>query len=270
MRSASFVILFAFLLAAVSAPAQLPAVPATQAPQRDPDGLAALSQMLSVTGWNTTQLQDIVAAGTVTRYHGTSQDSVAIKLESQGPRLYRSDVQDPASTITTILNGDGAAVITSSSTQSFASYAAIAMRPSAFPFFAGFLSFADGTYSVKYDGIETIAGQPSYKIELAGTATGSDPISLMRAKVSQITVWIPVANAYPAQIEYTRISLDNPTASRRITRTYSDYRVVNGFAVPFHQEEFAGGQMLMALQLSTVSFNVGVAIADFALPAVQD
>lgn len=125
---------------------------------RDPQALVSLTQMLSATGWGTVQPQDVVGTGMVTRDHGDYQDTVGIRVESSGTRLFRSDVQDPSGTVTTILNGDGAAVITASSAQLLPSYVAIAMRPSAFPFFGGFLSFLDNSYAVKYDGVETIAG----------------------------------------------------------------------------------------------------------------
>jgi hypothetical protein len=151
---------------------------------RDPQALASLTQMLSATGWGTVQPQDVVATGMVTRDHGDYQDTVGISLESSGPRLYRSDVQDPTGTITTILNGDGAAVVTASSAQLLPSYVAIAMRPSAFPFFSGFLSFLDNSYSIKYDGVETIAGQVAYRIEFVAPPGGPDPTSQMRSMVS--------------------------------------------------------------------------------------
>lgn len=237
---------------------------------RDPQALAALSQMLSATGWGSVQLQDVVATGIVTRYHGASQDAVGIKLESLGPRLYRSDVQDPGGTITTTLNGDAASVVSSSLTLLLPSYVAIPMRPTAFPFFAGFLSFTDTSSMVTYDGIETIAGQASYRVDLAFQPTGSDPLSLMRATASQITVWISVATALPVQIAYSRTSNDNPNSSRMITQTFSDYRTVGGIQMPFHQEEFGSGRTILTLQLSAVNLNTGVASTDFALPVVQD
>jgi hypothetical protein len=237
---------------------------------RDPQALAVLSQMLSVTGWGSVQPQDVVATGIVTRFHGDSQDAVAIKLESLGPRMYRSDVQDQTGTITTTLNGDGASVVSSSSSRLLPSYVAIPMRSTAFPFFAGFLSFTDPSSTVTYDGIETIAGQASYRIDLAFQPAGSDSVSLMRAKASQITIWISVATALPVQIEYSRTSNENPNSSRRITQTFSDYRTVGGIQMPFHQEEFGGGRTIFTLQLSAVNLNTGVASTDFALPTIQD
>jgi hypothetical protein len=239
-------------------------------PQRDPQAQASLSQMLAATGWGTVQPQDLVATGMVTREHGDYQDTVGISLESSGPRMYRSDVQDPTGTVTTILNGDGAAVITASSAQLLPSYVAIAMRPIAFPFFGGFLSFLDNSYSLKYDGVETISGQAAYRIEFVAPAGGSDPTSQMRSMVNQLTVWISVTTAYPVQVAYRRISNNNPNASRQITQTFSDYRTVGGIQVPFHQEEYASGHMIFSLQLSTVNLNSGVPSTDYALPAVQN
>jgi hypothetical protein len=267
------VLAFAASVVLISFPsAGIPQTPSgtSNSPQRDPQALASLTQMITATNWGAVQTQDVVATGMVTRDHGDYQDTVGIRLESSGPRLYRSDVQDPTGTVTTILNGDGAAVTTASSAQLLPSYVAIAMRPIAFPFFGGFLSFLDNSYTVKYDGVETIAGQAAYRIEFVAPPGGSDPISQLRSKVSQLTVWISVASAYPVQVTYRRISNNNPNASRQITQTFSDYRTVEGILVPFHQEEYASGHMILSLQLSTVNLNTGVPSADYALPAVQN
>jgi outer membrane lipoprotein-sorting protein len=263
-----FISFFATLIALCA----VPQTPSGSQPVtvRDPQAVASLTQMLSATGWGTVQAQDVVGTGMVTRDHGDYQDTVGIRVESSGPRLFRSDVQDPSGAVTTILNGDGAAVITASSAQLLPSYVAIAMRPSAFPFFGGFLSFLDNSYSIKYDGVETIAGQAAYRIEFVAPPGGSDPTSQMRSKVNQLTVWVSVATAYPVQVAYRRISNNNPNASRQITQTFSDYRTVGGIQVPFHQEEYASGRMILSLQLSAVNLNTGVPSTDYALPAVQN
>jgi hypothetical protein len=239
-------------------------------PQRDATALSALSQMLTATGWSATLPQDIVAVGNITRYYNNTQDVVGIKLESTGARLYRSEVSDPSGTIVTILNGDQAAASTPGSTSFLSGPPAIAMRPVAFPFFAGVLAFADSTCSVQYDDTETLGSQAAYRLEISPQPLGTDPISVLRAQANHLMLWVSVSSGLPLQLSYMRISNTNPTASRQVTRTFSDYRQINGLNVPFHQEEFAGGQMLLSLQFDTVSFNTGIPSSDFALPISQN
>lgn len=70
-------------------------------------------------------------------------------------------------------------------------------------------------------------------------------------------------------IEYTRVADNNPTALRTRVRSFSDYRVVGGLAVPFRQQDSDGGQLLYTLQLTQVQFNVGLSDSEFTLPAAQ-
>ena len=46
---------------------------------------------------------------------------------------------------------------------------------------------------------------------------------------------------------------------------YSDYRLVNGVFVPFSISEQMGGQTTREIQLSGITFNVGLQDATFAL-----
>jgi outer membrane lipoprotein-sorting protein len=239
--------------------------------QRDAQALSALAQMLSATGWSSTaQLQDVKATGMVNRYHGDSQDSVGLVLESRGSRLYRTDVQDPAGTVTTVVNGDNAIVITPVSTIFLPFYAAIALRPITFPFFAGTLVYANDNFLVQYEGTDTVSGQQAYKIEMSLQPAAPDPASTLRAQASHTILWVSVSSALPMQIQYSRPSNNDPRTFRQITQTFSDYRTVAGLAIPFHQEEFAGGQLLLSLQLSSVNLNTGVPTSDFAIPVAQD
>jgi len=132
------------------------------------------------------------------------------------------------------------------------------------------LSFADPSFAVQYLGTETIANQTTHRIAISPQPSSSDPAAPLRSRANRLVVWISESSGFPLQIAYVRISTDNPTASRLVTRAFSDYRVVNGIAVPFHQDEFGGEQRSFSLQLTTVILNAGLRDTDFALPVLQD
>jgi outer membrane lipoprotein-sorting protein len=239
---------------------------------KDAQSLTILAQMVQATGWaSTAQLQDIKALGMVTRYQGVPETPIAITLESKGPRLFRTDVQDPSGTVTTLVNGDAAVIMTPSTTTFLPFYAAVAIRPIVFPFLGGALAFMSDNCSVQYEGIESVAGQQAYRIELSiQAATTADAASLLRAKASDLIVWISVSTALPVQVQYSRPSSSDPRTTRQITNTLSDYRVVAGIQIPFHQEEYASGQQLLSLQLDTVVVNTGVPVSDFSPATVAN
>src|SRR6267142_4948247 len=72
-------------------------------PQRDPQAVAVLTQMLGATGWVSLP-SDAVASGTVTRFHGDTQDVVNLTLKVRNGGQVRFEVQDPASPSTTVVN----------------------------------------------------------------------------------------------------------------------------------------------------------------------
>ena len=237
---------------------------------KDPQALAVLTQMAAATGWNPGSIpRDAVATGTVTRYRGDVQEALSVTVKARGARQHRTDLQAPVGQTSTIVNGDSAAAVKPDGNYFIPTHSAISMQPWCFPFFSDLTAAADPAVSLRYIGTETVAGQLAHRVEIKREPSASDPLRLVRRRAGQLTVWISASTFFPIRIEYVRIANDNPTAARPGIRIFSDYRAVNGLALPFHQEEFAGGQRLYALQLNSVNFNVGLSDADFALPSGQ-
>jgi len=63
------------------------------------------------------------------------------------------------------------------------------------------------------------------------------------------------------------LAIDNPAMKIPYRRVYSDYRTVNGLAVPFRQDEYAGAVLASTTELTAVQFNTGLVDGDFAIPA---
>jgi len=236
---------------------------------KDPAALTVLTQMAAATGWNSQTLpRDAVATGTVTRHEGDAQTTASFTLKVKGCREYRVDVQDTAGTRSTIVNGDSAATFTANGVRPIPPHSAISMQPLALPFFCGLAAFADPNISLRYAGTESAAGELAHRVEISRQLTSGDPLAAPRQRASRLTVWISTTSGLPLQVACTRIAEDNLTAGVTTIRLFSDFRMVNGIAVPSHQEERAGGQLLYSLQLGSVSFNAGLTDAEFALPPV--
>ncbi len=239
-------------------------------PQRDPQAVAVLSQMIAATGWNPAGLpQDAVASGTVTRYRADSQDTVPFALKIRRPGQGRIELQDPASPTTTIINGPEAAVTNPTSTRAIPFRAALSMQPMTLPFFSKLLSFGDSSVDLRFAGTEPVNSQLAYRVEMAQQVSLTGPLASAQSIASRMTIWIATQSGLPLQIEYHRVATDNPSAIVKRTSQFSDYRIVGGLAVPFHQEEFARGNRLYSLQLASVRFNVGLTDGEFVLPTVQ-
>lgn len=242
--------------------AQQPAPSATPSLERNPQALAVLSKMLSVTGWSAPA--DAVATGTVTRYRGDIQDVVNVTLKFKGHSEARVDVADPTSPTSTVINGEQAALTKSAETRSIPSRST--PSPSvALPIFSALLNTSDPNLAFRFMGTETVSGQTASRLEIDYISPPDDPRPQAQRRDGHLTLWVSVASLLPIQIQYPRISKDNPTSVFTATRVYSDYRTISGVAVPFHQDEYGGNQHISSLQLDTVSFNEGLSDAEFAI-----
>src|SRR2546426_635117 len=225
---------------------------------KDPMAVTVLAQMAAATDWNALNVpRDAVAGGSITRYQGSTTAPVGFTLKVKACREYRSDVQEITGTRSTIVNGDSAAVLFSNDTRFVPPHSAISMKPVALPFFCDLATFSDANVSLHYVGTETVAGQLGHRVDMSREPSRSDPLAAPRRRASRMTVWISTTTALPVQIASIRVANDSPTATATTIRVFSDYRLVNGIAVPFHQEEYSGGQLLYTLQLNSLSFNVG-------------
>jgi hypothetical protein len=238
-------------------------------PAQSNSALAAFAQMLAATGWNPQRLpSDAVATGTITRYRGDTQDTIAYTLKVKGFDEMRVELQGAVSA-TTIVNGGQAAANNSRGTMAIASHSAYSMRAMALPFFTSLMNSFDPSVSIQTAGTESVNGQSAQRIEIVPQPVPGDPMSPLRCRARRMTVWISTVTGLPVQIAYARIADNNPTAVATRIRQFSDWRIVNGMAVPFHQEEFFQKEHLYSLQLDSVSFNAGLSDSDFTVPAVQ-
>jgi hypothetical protein len=268
MRVARLVLSFLLILA--SSP-RLGSQQLVATPQRDPQAMSVLTQMLTASGWVTASLPtDATASGTVTRASGTTSQSAAVTMKIKGPRIFRVDVQDATGPITTIINGDTGAVTRTAGTFFLPTHSAISQRAWAFPFFSDLCALSDASIGLQYAGTETLNGNLAHRVEIIRSFSSSDPMSGLRSQVAHLTVWISASTWLPMQVQFIRVSEDNPTAMRPLIRTFSDYRVVSGLSIPFHQEQYAAGQLLQTVQLTSMTFNTGIAASDFTLPPVSN
>ncbi len=222
---------------------------------KDANAVLILSQAAAATGWSKLTVPTaITATGTVTRYRGDTKDTVGVTLKAKGFDKSRTELQGGA---TTIVNAGAGAASSFEGTKWINPHAARSIRAVAFPFLTEFVDFAEADVTVRYLGVEAVRGEQAHRIELSKGSAGDIPF----------VVWVSSTTGLPVQIQYIRLANDNPSARSPHIRYLSDYRAVNGLAVPLFQEDSVNGQVLYTLQLSQVQFNVGLSDSDFTLPA---
>jgi outer membrane lipoprotein-sorting protein len=233
---------------------------------KDPAAVAALSQMITSTGWNPANLPaDTVVSGTVTLGSGASS---AATLKMKGLSQYRADVQNDSSTTSIIVNnGQAAKILADGTTQSLGLQDSISNWAVAVPVFSNLpLAASAQNISALSLGTESVNGVSCNKVKITADIRGDDPINKILASAASITVWLDAATGLPIQMQYTRIASDNPSSTAARIRQFSNYQLVSGVQVAFTQQEFAENRLLYTVQLSAVTFNVGLPDSDFAIP----
>jgi hypothetical protein len=239
--------------------------------QKDAAGVAILDKMLATAGWGTVgNPADLVASGTITYFAGSDSQTRSVRYKLLGTSEASTEITVDAGTTQTISNGKTAATILPDGTASrLPSYLAHSMRQEIFPFLAPVIGPNDSDVSVSVVGTRQINADLCTGVALARRLERTDPRASLEDIVSPITIWISSSTYLPVEIDSVLTSIDNYRALLHLSRTFSDYRAIQGLAIPFHQEEAIEGQRASVLDLTEVQLNTGLTDADFPVPATE-
>jgi len=245
--------------------------PAVAAPRaKDAQAVAVLAQMAASTGWVAGSLPtDGVATGTLARV--TQGTTVSVTYKVRGSNQLREEIQDSTSLTTVIFSGGPAASILSDGTLNpLGIGTTLSAWPDMLPLFSTLATASrDPSVSLVYEGPENVNAATCQKIQIVSQVDPGDPLASAKAMLNTMTIWVDSTTGLPAQIQYAQLATDNPTVSALFVRQFSNYQMVGTLLIPFTQQEYLNGQLLLTLQLSQVSFNVGLTDADFTIPSGQ-
>lgn len=240
-------VVFLMLLPASTAAQDQPPSP----PQKDAQAVAVLQQTMVVTGWGSPP-SDVLAQASLTSERDGSTQTSAFVLKARGKGEFRNENADS----TFVKSGDRASLTNRSGSKVAGNDSIRQLSPYYFPFFTLLSSYADADVQLTYLGIEDVAGEKAYKVQLVRQR---DP----DARREPMTVFVSVTTLLPVKLIYARIASDNPNVAIECTRLLSDYRKVGWLWFPFYQEEALGGKPPRVLRFESVQLNVGLSDSDF-------
>jgi outer membrane lipoprotein-sorting protein len=242
-----------------------------QPAQKDATALAIIGRMSAATGWTAANIPaDVTAQATVTRYSAEVSDGTNVidaNFKLKGVLEARLEYTENGQTSTTIVH-DKAGVIFApdGSKQVLAAQSAVGLRTNILPFLTDLMQTSDPAVAIQYVGEKTVGGSQCYGVVIARQPDPSDRLAATLTLSNPITLWISSTTLLPMQIDYVRLAADNQYVVVHFSKSYSDYRTVNGVAVAFLQVESVEGQSMYRTQFTNVQFNSGLLDADFALP----
>lgn len=190
---------------------------------------------------------------------GSIPNAMRVTIQSQGNTRWRSELDTPKERKVTIINdGRGQMQHADGRVTPLAQHNTFHQRPMHIPCLTN-IALQPGTLQATYLRTETAGSDSLDVIELLPV---NRPTAKLLSDRMKTTVWISRSSGYLAKMQYINASEANLNDTRAIEIDYSDYRVVDGLAVPFHQVT-RDGEFTLDLLIDSVQLNTPV--ADFTI-----
>ncbi len=235
----------------------------------DPQALAIANQALAAMGSaaGAPSLTDSRATGVLTMYFG-SPVQMNIALESKGLTQTRAAVQQTTGASVQVMNGGHAAIQNpDGSIRPLVQVNLFAERVGHIPVLSLLAEIQNPIALVEMISTSAANNSPDDVIAVS-LGQSSDAMQLMiQRRLSRTLFYINHASSIVDKVEYAYYSEPpNPGIRMEMQDVFSDYRNIGGVSVPFHRTTYCDGRLESDLQLSAVSFNVGVPATDFVVP----
>ena len=224
---------------------------------KDPQAIALAARALLAMGGQQA-IADSRTTGTLTL--GSDPSSVLpIVLESQGTHKARTAVQRATGTSVRIMNGGAAGLQRADgSARTLLSKNSISERITYIPALSLLSEFQNANVEIALSSVPN-----TFTLSCIPDSTKAD---FYRA-ATKTTYAADPASGLIISMEITNFAEEDPASGVPEKTVFSDYRLVSGVMVPFHQTGYMNGKLQFDLTLDSVAFNVGVPDSDFVLPA---
>ncbi len=227
-------------------------------PAKDPAAIALVQRSLAAMNTSAGALQDSVSRGTL-KYHG---QQYPITFKTKGTTLIRVEVQKNNGTnIRIVNNGAGVFKPAAGPIRHLVAANTLAERVSHIPALSILAESQNANVGVQLKDVSATTGIGIVRLSLQI----NDRELKRLPDAGQCEFSIDSATGLVNKISFTNFSESDSPATANLEIVYSDYRVVSGIAVPFHQITYIDGVLDSEVLLDSVRFNVGVADTEFDL-----
>lgn len=236
---------------------------------KHPQGIAVAQHSLTAMAPSGLQAyRDSRAVGSVTLY-GPEPKTFPITLETKGTGEARTEIQLSDGLSTFIVNHGQAVVQHGGQLHRLLENNMVGWQPRHLPALSLLSKYNDVNTSVEHLGSESVSGSAADIVAVAFSPS-SDPVLIKHfQRMSRTTFAVDQASGLVTRVNYPVFLESRPREQREVAILYSDYRVVQGIMVPFHQTRYVNGKIREELQLQSIEFNVGLQDSEFSLPEVK-
>jgi hypothetical protein len=190
-----------------------------------------------------------------------------LSYKTKGTDKVRVEVQQPKGTSVYVLNGGiGQIRRTDGGIRHLLMNNTIAQRVSYIPALSLLAEYAKENISVdkpSYAVADDGRQRPTVAVSFA-PASENEGDTASFAEMTRTQFTFDPDTGFVSQMEFTRTAENNVTAKEKVRIVFSDYKQINGIAVPFTQTTYASDRIESELQLKEVSFGSGMDDSEFA------
>ncbi len=235
----------------------------------DPQAVALLNQSLSAAGGvpALAAIRDFTATGTIIYYWGGQQVAGTATVRARGFDQFRLDASIPDGTRSYVVShGVGALKDTSGTVTTIPYFNTVNISLLSFPYLGISARLGDPLSTIRDMGlVTTSSGSQLHQIRVQrGFPPGQDPNEALAGFCISDYFLDPQTSLVMEVIDQTH-AVGDPTQSFAHEIDLGNYTAVNGVNVPMTVSENVDGLTIWQLQLTSVSFNVGLTDADFIL-----
>ncbi len=237
-----------------------------QTVQRDQQALMILKQALKAAGGVDllNSIQDFTGNGTIT-YFWDDQVNGNVTVRGRGTAQFRIDATLPGGERTVTVNkGVGSVTETDGTVRSIPHPSALKLGSMTFPYMPLLLATQDVSMSITYVGLVDHGGQQAQDIRIQKIYSATEDPQGDRSRLTSRDVFLDPNTSLVIGISDVIDPASGDSQGVRHEVLFSDYRTVNGMAIPFSITETVREQALFTMQLTQISFNSGLTDADFA------
>ena len=238
--------------------------PAISTPKKSVAGVALITRSLAAMLGSSPPPADSQATGTIT-FGGKS---MRVLYKSHGAGQLRVEVDKTAGKSTLIVNeGQGQVKQPDGRVRNLLHNNTYGQRVEHIPALSLLAEYANSELEVEDPAEDDLNGSrvDVVTLSMAPASITSAKQAADYRKVSRTKFFLDKTSGYVLAIEYPNFAENAPGSASVMRTVYSDYRKVNGIAVPFQQTTFMDGQLFSSLALDAVSFDVTWLATEFEL-----
>lgn len=240
---------------------------AQNGPQRDPQALALLSQVLSNSGGSSAiaAITDFTETGTITYSWANTAVPGTTTIKSRGMSQFRIDSQVPGGVWSAVVsNGAGVLNLPDGTSAAVAYQNTLNSGNLTLPIVAVYAAVQDTTVTVIDDGLVALGNGQAHQITVQQNLSSTADPSGQLSKDTKRDYFFDPSSLQLLQIQdiIPRNGLIGSGGVQHIL-SFSNYQVFNGISAPLGVTESADGQSTWSMSLSSVVFNTGLSDSDF-------